>query len=63
MLKVEDEHAKHWPVYEVIERWSQLFKGHVLIERYRNGELKSKAEYSAVSELVELYRIRLMDIS
>jgi hypothetical protein len=35
----------------------------LLIERYKNGELKSKAEYNAASELVELWRKRLMDIS
>ena len=47
----------------MIARWKLLFSGHPLVDRSFHGETLSKAEQKLVSELIELWRERLMDIS
>ncbi len=41
----------------------QLYKGHLLVDRYLAGESLSRAERTAVAELIETWRKRLFDIS
>jgi hypothetical protein len=57
------EKAKGWTDQQVIEQWTRLYKGHVLADRYLVGEEMSKAEWSALSGLIEKWRLRLYDIS
>ena len=47
----------------MIERWRKLFGGGVLIERYLAGICKTEAERDKVTELAEIWRTRLIDIS
>jgi REP element-mobilizing transposase RayT len=63
VLHVDAEKAKDWTDQQVIEQWSRLYKGHMLADRYLAGEVMSKAEWSALSELIEKWRLRLYDIS
>ncbi|MCG8315177.1 MAG: transposase [Pseudomonadales bacterium] len=48
---------------EVIERWQMLFKGPVLVQRYQQGQLGTKAEYDTVADIIAVWRERLTDIS
>ncbi len=63
VLRVDIEEAAHWAPDEVVERWCSLFKGPLLVNRYRAGELLSEAEHRALSDIVDEWRDRLMDIS
>ena len=63
VLHVDADKAKGWSDRQVIEHWCKLYKGHRLADRYLAGEAMSKAEWAALSELVEEWRLRLYDIS
>jgi len=63
VLHINADQALAWSVDEVIERWHRLFKGSLLSQRYAQGETLSKAEQNALSDQVEEWRGRLMDIS
>jgi hypothetical protein len=41
---------KAWTLDEVIERWQKLFKGSVLVDRYRSGQNLSRTEWNALSQ-------------
>jgi REP element-mobilizing transposase RayT len=63
VVHVDADKAKNWTNQQVIERWSRLYKGHTLAGRYLAGEVMIKAEWVALSELIEEWRSRLYDIS
>ena len=63
VLHINREQTLAWSVNKVIEHWHHLFKGNLLSQRYCQGEHLSKAEQHALSECVEKWRSRLMDIS
>ncbi|MEJ2406979.1 MAG: transposase [Candidatus Thiodiazotropha sp.] len=63
VLHVDADKAKGWTERQVIEQWKQLYKGNMLADRYLGGEVMSKAEWTALSELIEEWRLRLYDIS
>jgi REP element-mobilizing transposase RayT len=63
VLHVDADKAKGWSDQQVIEHWCKLYKGHMLADRYLAGEVMSKAEWSALSELIEKWLQRLYDIS
>jgi REP element-mobilizing transposase RayT len=63
VLHVDEDKAKGWTDKQVIEQWMRLYKGHMLADRYLAGEVMSKAEWMALSELIEKWRLRLYDIS
>jgi len=63
ILHIDADSAKNWDQDKVIERWRKLFGGGVLVERYLAGLCKTKAELDKVSELAQIWRTRLMDIS
>ncbi len=48
---------------EVIDRWCVLFDGPLLVMRYQQGDPMSVVERNTVSDIVEMWRTRLMDIS
>jgi len=47
---------------EILERWTALFKGPLLVQRWRNGEPLDKAQRDAVASCIEAYRKRLTDL-
>jgi REP element-mobilizing transposase RayT len=63
VLHVDSEKAKAWSEREVILQWTQLYKGHLLADRYLSGNSMTTAERAALSELIEEWRLRLYDIS
>ena len=48
---------------EVIERWSKIYKGPEIIERFLKGEKLSTSHHLLIDEIVETWRERLADIS
>ncbi len=63
ILKVNTATAQCWPMDEVLDRWCQLFSGHLLVQRYLAGESMTSGEIAAVQQLVAKYRARLTDLS
>lgn len=63
VLYINQAEAESWSADEVIRRWSLLFKRPVLIERFQKNECTSNAELKKVTEIIEDWRQRLMDIS
>ncbi|MET0123728.1 MAG: hypothetical protein ABW124_22075, partial [Candidatus Thiodiazotropha sp. 6PLUC9] len=63
VLHVDSQKAKAWSEHEVILQWTQLYKGHLLADRYLSGNSMTTAERAALSELIEEWRLRLYDIS
>jgi len=63
VLRVDQDSAKNWSVYDVIKRWMQLYKGNLLVDRFQSGESQSRAERDAVDTIIQTWRERLMDIS
>jgi hypothetical protein len=43
--------------------WTQLYKGHLLVDRYLASEVLSSAKRAALSELIEEWRLRSYGIS
>ena len=48
---------------EIMDRWCALFKGPLLIQRYREGDALSTAENATVSDIVNVWRNKLSSIS
>jgi len=63
VLHINKQQADAWSLSDVIERWHQLYKGHALSQRYKLDEDLTQAEFEKLSEIVETWRERLMDIS
>ena len=47
----------------IIERWCALFKGPLLIQRYRSGESLTGPELSTISDIVRIWRNKLASVS
>ena len=65
VVRVDRERALGWSLDEVLERWTRLFAGPLLVTRYLSEERAqmSEAEIAKVEELGESYRSRLHDLS
>ena len=63
ILHIDQMLASEWTMDDVIEQWHQLFSGNLLSQRYQLGEKLSATESTTLSECVEKWRARLMDIS
>jgi len=65
VLRVDAERAKAWSVEELLLRWTQLFTGPVLVQRYLSAERErmKPAEIQRVEQFAEEYRQRLMSVS
>lgn len=65
VLRVDSERPQHWSNEEILQRWTQLFTGPVLVQRFLSDGRKqmSPEELIQVAEWVALYRERLYDIS
>jgi len=63
VLKINQDKAKSWDQQEIIARWTQLFSGGVLIQRFQAGQCKTQGEVDKVNEIAEIWRERLFDIS
>jgi len=63
VLHINSDRAAGWPMREVIERWHQLCKGSPLSQRFARSETLDAAELARLTELTEVWRARLLDIS
>jgi len=48
---------------QIMDRWCALFKGPLLVQRYRNGEALSPPERATVGEIANVWRRKLSSIS
>ena len=64
VLHVNAEQAQNWSDQEVVERWLQLYKGPMLIHRYRQHKDKlTEGEMQQINRMIETWRERLCSIS
>jgi len=64
VLHVDQERARSWSDAEVVERWLQLYKGNMLVDRWlAEPEAMDVASLSKVHACIELWRERLCSIS
>lgn len=63
VLYIDAEKAHNLSDKEVALRWTQLFHGPLLIQRFLKDQAISDAERLTVSDIITLWRNRLMDIS
>jgi len=63
VLHINQAQAAGWELREVVERWHRLCKGSALSQRYMRGETLDSAELARLSEVAEVWRARLADIS
>lgn len=64
VLHVDRDRALAWSKEEVCERWMQLYKGHLLVDRWlKEPESIDRATQEAVDSIIESWRERLYDIS
>ena len=63
VLYVDKDSAQNWSETQVIEHWHELFKGNLLSQRHMKGEALGVAELKVLSDCVQVWRQRLMDIS
>jgi REP element-mobilizing transposase RayT len=63
VLRVDRARVQHWSDDEVIERWTRLFHGPLLVQQQQAGEPLSAAQAATVAEIAAVWRARLYDIS
>lgn len=63
VVKLHPEEAKDWSTQDVLLRWTSLFKGALLVQRYVAGAALDVAELDTVHSCVEVYRQRLTSLS
>ncbi|BFM05327.1 hypothetical protein GCM10025791_15360 [Halioxenophilus aromaticivorans] len=63
VVKLSPDEAQHWSVDQVLTRWTSLFKGPTLVQKYMDNQDLSPAELKSVSDSVEIYRKRLASLS
>ena len=63
VLKLCPEQLEGLSDDEIIDRWCALFKGPLLIQRYRDRDSLKPYERSTISDIVKLWRSKLASIS
>jgi len=63
VLKLVPDLARDWADDDVLERWCSLFKGPVLVQRYRAGAAVNEAERETVRNITAVYQNRLTSLS
>ena len=63
VVKICLEQAESWSTTEVLQRWTSLYKGPLLVQKLLQGTSLSSSEQKAIDELAEVYRKRLTSIS
>ena len=63
VLKICPEQIEAISDNDVMDRWCALFKGPLLIQRYRDGEDLKAFEHTTVSDIVNVWRSKLASIS
>ncbi|MBC5850794.1 transposase [Vibrio metschnikovii] len=63
VVNINQNRSLQLTLHEVVERWSQVHKLPVLIQRWQNKQLTSLAEQTRCIELIEVWRERLSSLS
>jgi REP element-mobilizing transposase RayT len=63
VVRLNPEEVDDWQDDEVLNRWTALFRGPLLVQRYRAGEPLTTAELDTVRSIVAVYRTRLGSLS
>lgn len=63
VLRVDQQHAVKWTDEEVIDRWTRLYRGPLLVQRWQNGDPLSTAQRQTVADIAAVWRRRLFDLS
>jgi REP element-mobilizing transposase RayT len=63
VLKLCPEQMNDLSDTQIMDRWCALFKGPLLIQRYRQGDPLSAPERSTVADIVNVWRVKLSSIS
>ena len=63
VLKLNSDQSQDWSHQAVLERWTSLYKGPTLVQRYLAGDTLDSAQRETVGDCVEIYRKRLSDLS
>uniref|UniRef100_UPI002148D659 transposase n=1 Tax=Endozoicomonas sp. SESOKO4 TaxID=2828745 RepID=UPI002148D659 len=63
VLHINTSEVESWNRDEILRRWTALFTGPLLIQRYMSNDTLSRSELSRIDEYVAEYRSRLKNIS
>ena len=63
VVKLNPSETDGWSDDEVLKRWTALFRGPLLVQRYRSGQPLSAAEQDTVRATAAVYRQRLGSLS
>lgn len=65
VVRIDSERPQTWSDQEVLERWTKLFTGPLLVQRFLSDERNdmSPSELAKVAQWVEIYCERLFDLS
>jgi hypothetical protein len=63
VVKLNPDESDGWSDDEVLQRWTTLFRGPLLVQRHRAGAPLSSAEQDTVRAIAAVYRSRLGSLS
>jgi len=63
VAKLCPDQPEHWTTDKILQRWTSLFRGPLLIHTWLRGDPMISVEHKMLTELAELYRKRLTSIS
>lgn len=63
VVRLSPDESATWSDDEVLNRWTSLFRGPLLVQRYCAGESLNQAELAAVAAISAVYRVRLGNLS
>ena len=63
VVRLNPQESDRWADDEVLNRWTSLFRGPMLVQRYRAGDPLSNAELATVKSLASVFRNRLGSLS
>lgn len=63
VVKLSPDESAKWSDDEVLNRWTSLYRGPLLVQRYRAGESLTTVEMEALASMAAVYRARLASLS
>ena len=59
VVKLKPDAVNEWTDDEVLDRWTALFRGPLLVQRYQSGEPLNAVEVDTLASVTSVYRARL----
>ena len=63
VVRIDTDEPDNWSDDDVLNRWTSLYRGPILLQRYLAGVSLTPAERSAVASMTAVYRARLGSLS